>query len=386
MTFHVKQESPPALRFLDDALLDLRGRYLLRERPTANKSGAVSFCSNDYLGLASRPARAGPVGAGASRLIAGERAEHVEVEHCAAELVGAPAALAFTSGYAANVGALAALVSVGDLIVSDAYNHASIIDGARLSRARIEVVPHLDLESVQRALEQPRDGRAFVVTESYFSMDADGPDLGALRRICDVHGAVLMVDEAHALGVLGPEGRGLCAEHMVHADVVVGTFGKAFGAAGAFVAGCPALVTWLWNRARSFVFSTGLSPAIASAAAEGIRASRERPELREKVLRASSLLRSRLLELGIEPRGFGHIIPWIIGDSRGALRMAELIRARGVDILAVRPPTVPEGTARLRLTVTAAHDPDDLERALLAIKEALKESNGQREHECQRGS
>jgi 8-amino-7-oxononanoate synthase len=386
VTFHVKQESPPALRFLDDALLDLRGRYLLRERPTANKSGAVSFCSNDYLGLASRPARSGPVGAGASRLIAGERAEHVEVEHCAAELVGAPAALAFTSGYAANVGALAALVSVGDLIVSDAYNHASIIDGARLSRARIKVVPHLDLESVQRALEQPRDGRAFVVTESYFSMDADGPDLGALRRICDVHGAVLMVDEAHALGVLGPEGRGLCAEHMVHADVVVGTFGKAFGAAGAFVAGCPALVTWLWNRARSFVFSTGLSPAIASAAAEGIRASRERPELREKVLRASSLLRSRLLELGIEPRGFGHIIPWIIGDSRGALRMAELIRARGVDILAVRPPTVPEGTARLRLTVTAAHDPDDLERALLAIKEALKESNGQREHECQRGS
>lgn len=356
---------------------------MLRERPTANESGATSFCSNDYLGLASRPARSGPVGAGASRLIAGERAEHVEVERCAAELVGAPAALAFTSGYAANVGALAALASVGDLIVSDAYNHASIIDGARLSRARIEVVPHLDLAAVERALEQPRDGRAFVVTESYFSMDADGPDLGFLRRICDAHGAALVVDEAHALGVLGPEGRGLCAEHMVQADAIVGTFGKAFGAAGAFVAGCPSLVTWLWNRARSFVFSTGLSPAIASAAAEGIRASRERPELRDRVLRASSLFRSGLLELGIEPRGFGHIIPWIIGDSRAALAMAEAIRAKGVDVLAVRPPSVPEGSARLRLTVTAAHGPDDIQRALLAIKEALQELNGHRGRECQ---
>jgi 8-amino-7-oxononanoate synthase len=376
VTFHVKHESPPALRFLDDALLDLRRRSLLRERPTPNDRGAASFCSNDYLGLASRPARSGTVGSGASRLVAGERAEHVDVEHCAAELVGAPAALAFTSGYAANVGALAALASSGDLVVSDAYNHASIIDGARLSRARVEVVPHLDLEAVQHALEQPRDGRAFVVTESYFSMDADAPDLRSLRRICDAHGAALMVDEAHALGVLGPEGRGLCAEHQVHADIIVGTFGKAFGAAGAFVAGCPSLVTWLWNRARSFVFSTGLSPAVAAAAAEGIRAARERPELRERVLRATSLFRSRLVELGIEPRGFGHIIPWIIGDSRTALRMAELIRARGVDVLAVRPPSVPEGTARLRLTVTAAHDRDDIERATLAIKDALQEGQG----------
>ncbi len=383
MTFHVKQGSPAALRFLDEALLDLRERSLLRERPTADEHGASSFCSNDYLGLASRTARSGRVGAGASRLVAGERAEHVEVETCAAELVGAPAALAFTSGYAANVGTLAALASPGDLIVSDAYNHASIIDGARLSRAHVEVVPHLDLEAVQHALAQPRHGRAFVVTESYFSMDADGPDLPTLRRMCDAHGAALIVDEAHALGVLGPEGRGLCAEHMVQADVIVGTFGKAFGAAGAFVAGCPALVMWLWNRARSFVFSTGLSPMLASAAAEGIRASRERPELREKVLQATSLFRSRLIELGIEPKGFGHIIPWIIGDSRTALHVAELIRARGVDVLAVRPPSVPEGTARLRLTVTAAHDRDDIERAILAIKDALHELTGRRGREWQ---
>ena len=374
--FHVKQGSPPALRFLDDALDDLNGRHLLRKRPAANAAGPASFCSNDYLALASRLSTAHAVGAGASRLVSGERAEHLEVERCAADLVGAPEALAFTSGYAANVGALGALASSEDLIVSDAYNHASIIDGARLSRARIEIVPHLDLEAVRRALQQPRKGHAFVVTESYFSMDADGPDLATLRQICDANGAALFVDEAHALGVLGPEGRGLCAEQGVQADVLVGTFGKAFGAGGAFVAGCPSLVAWLWNRARSFVFSTGLSPAVASAAAAGIRTSRERPELRERVLRAASLFRARLGDLGIEPRGFGQIIPWVIGDARTALRVADLIRAQGIDVLAVRPPSVPEGTARIRLTVTAAHEERDIARAIAVIKGVLGELKG----------
>ncbi len=374
--FHVKQGSPPALRFLDLALDDLLARDLLRKRPTANHAGPASFCSNDYLALATRLATAHAVGAGASRLVSGERVEHREVEQCAADLVGAPEALAFTSGYAANVGTLGALASSGDLIVSDAYNHASIIDGARLSRARVEIVPHLDVEAVGRALQQPRAGRAFVVTESYFSMDADGPNLAALRHTCDANGAALLVDEAHALGVLGPEGRGLCAEQGVQPDVLIGTFGKAFGAGGAFVAGCPSLVAWLWNRARSFVFSTGLSPAVASAAADGIRASRERPELRERVLKTASLFRVRLGDLGIEPRGFGHIIPWVIGDAHTALRIADLVRAQGIDVLAVRPPSVPEGTARIRLTVTAAHEESDIERAITAIKGALKELKG----------
>jgi 8-amino-7-oxononanoate synthase len=370
----VKQATPQALRFLDAALADLRQHDLLRERPAARETDdSSSFCSNDYLGLASRPAPARPTGAGASRLISGERPEHVQVERLAAELVGLPDALAFTSGYAANVGTLAALAKAGDLIVSDAFNHASLIDGARLSRAHIEVVPHLDLEAVRRALDLPRSGRAFVVTESYFSMDADAPDLMSLRRQCDAQNAVLVVDEAHALGVLGPGGRGLCIEQGVRPDVLIGTFGKAFGAAGAFVAGCPSLVSWLWNRARTFVFSTGLSPAVALAAAEGIRIATGQPELRRRALDAAARMRSRLSELGIELEGFGHIIPWIIGDAQRALHIASLVRAQGIDVRAVRPPSVPEGTARLRLTVTAAHDDKHIDRAVEAIKRVLQE-------------
>jgi 8-amino-7-oxononanoate synthase len=373
--FHVKQGSPSALRFLDEALADLQRRNLLRRRPTPAESGAISFCSNDYLGLASRPAPPRQAGAGASRLISGERAEHREVERLAAQLAGTPEALAFTSGYAANVGTVAALATAGDLIVSDAFNHASIIDGARLSRARIEIVPHLDLAAVDQALHLPRSGRAFVITESYFSMDADAPDLASLRRMCDAQNACLIVDEAHALGVLGPEGRGLCAAQNIEPDVLIGTFGKAFGAGGAFVAGCSSLIAWLWNRARSFVFSTGLSPAVAAAAAEGIRATREHPELREKVTGAALLLRARLTELGVAPRGFGHIIPWVVGEAGTALQLAELIRAQGIDVLAIRPPSVPEGSARLRLTVTATHEKADIDRAVAAFRNALAQLN-----------
>jgi 8-amino-7-oxononanoate synthase len=373
--FHVKQESPPALLFLEDALEGLRSRDLLRDRPKPNGAGAASFCSNDYLGLASRPAGNGAVGAGASRLVAGERPEHQELEAAAAALVRLPAALAFTSGYAANVGMLSALAQSGDIIVSDALNHASLIDGARLSRARVEIVPHTDAEAVERALKAPRSGRAFVLTESYFSMDADAPDLSALRRVCDAHGAALVVDEAHALGVLGPEGRGLCAERAVVPDVLTGTFGKAFGAGGAFVAGSPSLVKWLWNRARSFVFSTGLSPAVASAAEAAIRLSQERPELRERTGRAAALFRRRLGELGIRPAGFGHVIPWIIGDAASAVRVAHLLREQGIDVLAIRPPSVPDNTARIRLTVTAAHADADIERAATAIARVLEQEN-----------
>jgi 8-amino-7-oxononanoate synthase len=371
--FHVKQGSPPALRFLDEALAGLQRRDLLRQRPTPNESGATSFCSNDYLALARRPTPPRQAGAGASRLVSGERAEHGEVERLAAELVGTPEALAFTSGYAANVGTVAALATAGDLIVSDAFNHASLIDGARLSRARIEIVPHLDLAAIDQALHLPRSGRAFVITESYFSMDADAPDLTSLRRMCDAQNACLIVDEAHALGVLGPEGRGLCAQQKIQPDVLIGTFGKAFGAGGAFVAGCPSLMAWLWNRARTFVFSTGLSPAVAAAAAQGIRTSMEQPELREKVTSAGQLLRSRLTELGVAPRGFGHIIPWVVGEAAAAVQLAKLIRVQGIDVLAVRPPSVPEGTARLRLTVTAAHEKADIDRAVEAFRNALGE-------------
>ncbi len=363
----MKQGPPPALRFLDEAIAEAERASLLRTRPVATSGLEVTFCSNDYLGLAHRPPPARPSGAGASRLVAGERSDHVELERASAELVGLPGALVFTSGYAANLGLLSALAGPEDLIVSDALNHASIVDGARLARARISVVPHLDLAAMERALSEHRNRRAFVVTESYFSMDADSPDLGAIRRLCDARGAALIVDESHALGVLGPDGRGLCAAAGVQPDALVGTFGKSFGAGGAFVAGCPSLITWLWNRARSFVFSTGLSPAVAAAATAGLRAARSEPHRRERALAAARQLREGLLALDVRPLGYGHIVPWVLGEASAAVQASEALRAEGIEVRAIRPPSVPSGTARLRFAMSASHQGTDIERVVGAV-------------------
>jgi 8-amino-7-oxononanoate synthase len=370
----VKRETPPGLSFLDADLERARERSLLRERPAPSDARALSFGSNDYLGLATVLGPREASGAGASRLVTGDRPIHAQLEARAAELVRQPDALVFTSGYAANVGLLSALGGPGDLVVSDALNHASIIDGARLSRARVEVVPHLDVGAVEGALAARTEARAFVVTESYFSMDADSPDLAALRGVCDRHGAALLVDEAHALGVLGPDGRGRCVEAGIEPDAVIGTFGKAFGAGGAFVAGCPALVAWLWNRARSFVFSTGLSPAVAAAALQGLHLAEAEPDRRRRVLAAARLLREGLVHLGVAPAGFGHVVPWVLGEPGRALRVAATLRDRGLDVRAIRPPSVPHGTARIRLTVTANHGPGDIENALGHLAAARNES------------
>jgi 8-amino-7-oxononanoate synthase len=363
--FHVKRDP---LSHLEVALEELE-RAGLRRRPLAPLGPAeLSFCSNDYLGLAAEASPCAPSGSGASRLIAGERDEHRRLERAFSTFVGADDALAFSSGYAANVGAVSALASPGDLIVSDALNHASLIDGARLSRARVEVVPHLDLAAVEAALRGRTEARAWVLCESYYSMDADGPDLGALRAICDRHGAGLVVDEAHAIGVLGPGGRGRCVEAGIRADVLVGTLGKALGAQGAVVGGTPLLRDWLWNRARSFVFSTGLAPSSAAAATRSIARVVEEPERVATVTRLAARLREGLREAGIEALGFGHVVPIILGDR--AMGVAERLRACGIHVQAVRPPTVPEGTARIRLTVTARHSEADVERAVGAVAES----------------
>jgi 8-amino-7-oxononanoate synthase len=276
-------------------------------------------------------------------------------------------ALVFSSGYAANTGTLSALAGPDDLIVSDALNHASIIDGARLSRARVVVTPHCDTDAVRRALHRRREAHALVVTESYFSMDADAPDLRLLRAICDAEGAALVVDEAHAMGVLGPDGRGLAAEAGIAPDVTIGTLGKAFGTAGAFAAGSHTLVQWLWNRARSFVFSTGMSPLVAAAALDSLVFARETPQRREGVLQRSVALREGLQNAGVEAAGFGHIVPWIIGDVRATAQIAHGLQGRGVHVLPIRPPSVPRGTARLRFTVTARHTAEDIARAVSAV-------------------
>ncbi len=330
--------------------------------------------SNDYLGLAGRHVSRETLGSwtvatgsGASRLIHGSRAPHVELEAEVASWVQLPSALLFSSGYAANIGTISALGGPRTVVLSDELNHASIIDGCRLARAEVRVVPHLDLGAYERLLASiPADSARWVVTESYFSMDGDGPDLAVLRELCDRHGAGLVVDEAHALGVFGPHGGGRCAEAGITPDVLIGTFGKAVGVQGAFVAGSERLRRVLWNAARSFVFSTAPSPLISALSLFHVKQARTSEAARAALWQRCDQLRTTLAALGMStPRtSFGPIVPVMINDNKRALAVTQRLLARGVLTQAIRPPTVPAGTARLRLTVTAQRSPDEI--ALLA--------------------
>lgn len=356
------------MKHLEKDLADLEARGLLRQRPEPWR-GRASFCSNDYLGLGWEGVSgvgAYP-GATASRLVAGEKEIHQLLERDLADWVGAESALCFTSGYAANVGVMSALAGPQDVVISDALNHASIIDGIRLSRAEVIVTPHLDVDAVERAVIASKGRRTWVVVESYFSMDADTPDLARLRRITTEHGAFLIVDEAHALGVFGE--RGLCHAAGVVPDALVGTLGKAVGVQGGFVAGSPNLVAWLWNRARSFVFSTGISPILALVARTHVHLVRTHcDDHRARVSMLSKRLRGHLLELEQDVRGYGHIVPWVLGDR--AIAIASKLRTQGFEVQGIRPPTVP--TSRIRLTITARHAERDVDDLVSEISSILR--------------
>jgi len=361
------------LRHLETDLAELSRLGLQRVPPASIEPEGLVLCSNDYLGYAGLPLEPGVGGSGASRLISGNCAEHLAAEDALAAWVGLPAALVFSSGYAANVGALTALVGPEDLVVSDELNHASIIDGCRLSRARVVVTRHLDVDAVGRALDSGRSARRrWVVTEGYFSMDGDIPDLARLRSLCDGTDSALVVDEAHALGVLGPAGRGACAAAGIAPDVLVGTLGKALGLQGAFVAGSEPLRRWLWNRARSFVFSTGLSPAIAGTVPGRVARAAADDGGRARMRHAAARLRAGLEEQGIRVSGTPSlpVLPWIVGGNHEALVLSQSLRAAGVLVQAIRPPTVPAGSARLRLTATASLRDADIEHALRAFAHA----------------
>jgi 8-amino-7-oxononanoate synthase len=340
----------------------------------------IDASSNDYLGLARDVSRETPVqapwpGAGASRLIHGTRAPHLVLERALAEWVSLPEALLFSSGYAANVGLLQALGLDGAVVISDALNHASIVDGCRLSRARIEVVPHLDLGAVERALSGARGARArFVVVESCFSMDGDGPDLRRLRALCDRHAAALLVDEAHALGVFGPFGAGRCAAAQVRPDALVGTLGKAVGVHGAFVAGSRQLRELLWNRARSFVFSTAPSPHLAALAAFHVERARRDDAGRTRLHRSTAELRTALRVAGVPAMtdSDAPIVPVLIGSSERALAVSSELQHAGILVQAIRYPTVPDGTARLRLTVSASWADGAPDRVASTLARALE--------------
>ena len=355
-----------------------------RVQPHIAGAPMLSFCSNDYLGLASHPALAAAAatatardgfGASASRLVAGDLPAHRALEAALAAFLDRPAALVFPSGYQTNIGALTALAGRDDLIVSDALNHASLVDGCRLSRARVAIYPHADARAAGRLLAAGTQfRRRILVTESLFSMDGDAAPLGPLADAAAATDSILVVDEAHAFGVLGPGGRGLSAAARVVPDVLIGTLGKAAGTAGGFVAGAAPLRDLLVNRARTFIFTTALPPPVAAAAAAAVEliAGAEGEHRRARLAEHQRSLGQALVQRGLLPRPpDGPIVPVHLGSEARALAVAQALAARGFFVPAIRPPTVPPGSSRLRITLSAAHQPGEVDRLAAALGELL---------------
>jgi 8-amino-7-oxononanoate synthase len=333
--------------------------------------------SNDYLGLAAHPllrhaaieALESGVGARASRLVTGNHWWIVELERAIADWLQVDGVCVFASGYAANVGTLSALFGEGDLIFSDALNHASIIDGCRLSRATVVVFPHRDVATLERLLrEHGRGCRRVVVSETLFSMDGDVADVVTLRELTRRYDASLILDEAHAIGAIGAEGRGIAASVKVVPEILIGTAGKALGAAGAFVATSRSIAELLWNRARTLVFSTAPPASVVAATRAAIELVRggEGSQRRANLEMNSRHLRRRVPRL----QGSYAIAPLLIGSDRDALAVAGRAFERGVFTVPIRPPTVPEGTARLRVSISSSHSPEMIERIGDALNDA----------------
>ncbi len=341
----------------------------------------VNFSSNDYLGLANDPklreaaiaaVNEFGVGAGASRLISGTQSPHLRLEKALAEWKGTQAALCFSSGYAAAVGALPALVAKSDVVLLDKLCHASLIDGAKLSGAVLRVFPHNHLGKLESHLEWARHehpaSRIIVVTESVFSMDGDRAPLRDLIDLKKRFGALLFLDEAHAVGVIGPNGRGLAAEENLtgEVDIQMGTLSKALGVSGGYICGPSSLIEWLINRARSFIFSTAPPPALAAAALAALDfvSSSEGEERRRVLWRNIDLLGDAL-----STKPASAILPWIVGEEQAALDLSRNLQTKGFLVPAIRYPTVAKGMARLRITVTAAHEEEQIRSLAKAVKQ-----------------
>lgn len=342
------------------------------------------LCSNNYLGLADHPrvrraaadaAMRWGVGAGASRLISGTMTVHRRLEERLAAFKRREAALLFGSGYLANAGTIAALARPGEVVFSDELNHASIIDGCRLSRADVFVYDHRDVEHLEWGIEQADNRGALIVTDSVFSMDGDVAPLTEIVDLAERHGLRVVVDEAHGTGALGPGGRGAVVEAALEqrVDVVIGTLGKALGSYGAYVACDRSTARYLLNAARTFIFSTALPPPAVAGALAALELLEERPRRVEKLASNSALLRDELEREGFDLGGSRtQIVPLVIGDAGLAVRICESALAHGVFAQAIRPPTVAPGTSRLRLAVMASHHERELRFAARTIGHAAR--------------
>ncbi len=353
-------------------------------RVTLDGREVLLLCSNDYLGLANHPAVLAAAadaierwgaGSGASRLVSGNMAPHERLERRLAGFHGTESALLFGSGYLANTGIVAALAHHGDVVYSDELNHASIIDGCRLAGAETFVYRHRDIEHLAWALERTTGHAGLIVTDGLFSMDGDIAPLRWLRELASRYGAKLMVDDAHAVGALGPGGRGTVAEAGLadEVDVLVGTLGKSLGSYGAYACTTGEIRELLVNTARPLIFSTGLPPACAAAAEGALEVLRSEPERVSRLRENARTLRDALAVAGLEAGGGGaQIIPVAIGDPDRAVAICRRALDGGVYAQAIRPPTVPEGTSRLRLTAMAGHEPEELREAARTIADAVR--------------
>jgi 8-amino-7-oxononanoate synthase len=369
---------------MDEDLDGLRARAQFR---TLDSAHGINLYSNDYLGLARDPrlkqalieavAAADSVASTGSRLLSGNSREWESLEAEFADFAGTDAALYFGSGYAANVGLIGAVAGRDDLIFSDALNHASLIDGIRLSGASKIIYPHADVESLEAALREHKahPGAKLIVTESVFSMEGDIAPIARLAELAEIYSAELIVDEAHATGVHGPKGRGICAAGGLGRKVFasVHTCGKALASAGAFVCGSRALRDYLINRARTFIFSTAMPPYLAGQIRAALKLARGADNQRMHLRTISDVLRQRLAAAGIECGASStQIIPIRLGGNEAALSAAARLEDAGFAVRAIRPPTVPAGTSRIRLSLTASLSLDDICRLASAMEAAVQ--------------
>jgi 8-amino-7-oxononanoate synthase len=382
------------LSWLDDALADLDRRDLRRtlitrespqrgDRIELGGRTLANFGSNDYLGLAcdERLRRAATEsienrgwGSGASPLVTGRGSLHAELETELARFEGTEAALLFSTGFAANVGAITSLVGSEDIVFSDAKNHASIIDGCRLSGAQIQIYKHGDIDNLRQSLAVSRHRRKLIVTDTLFSMDGDLAPLPQIAELVREHGAMLFVDEAHATGVFGNEGRGVC-EHLGVEDGVhirVGTLSKGLGSIGGFVAGSQALIDWLANRARPYVFSTAMPEAMAAAGLAAIQAVKDEPFRRRELLQRATSLREELKSHGLQiGSSQSQIIPVVLGSPGKTMQAAAQLRQAGFFVPGIRPPSVPDGESLLRISLSWLHQPAQLESLADTLRQIL---------------
>lgn len=370
--------------FILDELRELKALNLLREYKTIegaqgpyvyiNGKSYLSFCSNDYLGLANHPkikqAAIDSIhqygwGAGASRLVSGTMTLHQELEKKIAEFKGTEAALLFPTGYMANLGALCAFVSKGDIVVGDKLNHASIIDGCRLSGATFRIYPHKDVSQLESLLQRSSGyRRKLVVTDSVFSMDGDTAPLTEIAGIAKKYDAILMVDDAHATGVFGKQGKGLIEHYSLEGkiDIVMGSFSKAIGSVGGFIAGSKPLIDFLKNKARPFIYTTALPPAVCAASLTGLTLIQEDASLINRLWKNIACLKSQLSKFMNTITIGSPIVPIILGSAEETLSASQKLYHYGIQIPAIRPPTVPPDTSRLRISIMATHNEYDIKR------------------------